>query len=171
MTQSLDRSRKEVQLLDYAHPFRYLYAAFWGLVAGLSLYFLSWRPDPILWAALVASLVWGAITLLTRKTVWMTDEQLIARSVPQLWRPTRVWPLNEIYGAELESTLSLDDREVTRPLQYRVMIHEHSGRFRPLVVVHRLADAQRLITAIQEALLARKEGERPHETQGKNPAK
>lgn len=150
---------KEVQLeinqykiFDYAHPFRLLYAGFWGLVAVLCLYFLLERSDPVFAAGFLLSTAWGVVTLLTRHIIWLTPSQLIKESRPRLWRRTRRWALSEIKDIDLESSLSLADREITRPLQYQIFVHERSGHFRPLIVVHRRDDALQIIAAVKGVL-------------------
>lgn len=145
-------SDQPVELLDYAHPFRHVYTGFWILVAGLCVYFLWRRPDSILAAGLVASLGWAYILGVSRQKVLLFSDRLMVKTTPALWRRPYVWQLSEIQGVELESSLSLDDREITRPQRYKVLVHEKSGRFRPLIELFQIDVAQALISAIEAAL-------------------
>lgn len=132
------------------------------MLAGICLYFLQIRPDGILWAGLVGSILWGAITFFSTRRVVLQGDCLISEMVPALWRRSQTWHLAEIEEVLIESSLGVDQRETTRPLQYTVLVHEASGRFRPLIVVHREDQALGLIEAIERARKAAGEDEEEH---------
>lgn len=140
-----------VELISYAHPFRWLYTLFWAMLAGICLYFLQIRPDGILWAGLIGSILWGVVTFFSRRRISLQGDFLLSEMVPALWRRSQTWHLGEIEEVMIESSLGVDQRETTRPLRYTILVHEASGRFRPLIVVHREDQALDLIEAIERA--------------------